>query len=169
MAGRVAPRTTTHPATEALKRAGTYAAYLALTLTAAHLLRTCTEFLRAWGVPQHHYVLALHWLVVVFLLEAWVLMKDVDTLMATRNVVQNPSSWHEHYREMHEVDRRHTSEMLKLAQMYNEAVHKVEGLEYVIRCLSRSQNAHERLTDGRDQPAKDKRVRFMTRGNSNSL
>ena len=144
-----------------LARAWTCAAYLALTLTAAHLLRTCTELLRAWGIPQHHYVLALHWLIIVFVLDAWVLMKDMDTLML-RNVVQNPSSWHEHYQELNKVDRRHAEEMLKLADMYNKAVNRIEGLEYVIRVIGKDQS----------QPTPErrpKRVQFTPRTPRHSL
>jgi len=119
-------------------------AYTLLTTSFAYTFKLLSSVL-LHVMPPDVYLCLLHWFVVIFVLDAWTLMKDLNACEEELRRKRVPS-WQQHYMElaMHNTQHademskhytQHAEEMSRIHAQLQDAHKKIDTLQYVIRCL----------------------------------
>ena len=119
-------------------------AYTLLTTSFAYTFKLLSSVL-LHVMPPDVYLCLLHWLVVIFVLDAWTLLKDLNACELELRRKRVPS-WQQHYMEMATHNTQHAEEMSKhysqhaeeMSRIHAQLEHahqKIDSLQYVIRCL----------------------------------
>ena len=119
-------------------------AYTLLTTSFAYTFKLLSSVL-LHVMPPDVYLCLLHWFVVIFVLDAWTLMKDLNACEEELRRKRVPS-WQQHYMELatHNTQHagelskhytQHAEEMSRIHAQLQDAHKKIDTLQYVIRCL----------------------------------
>jgi len=119
-------------------------AYTLLTTSFAYTFKLLSSVL-LHVMPPDVYLCLLHWFVVIFVLDAWTLMKDLNACEEELRRKRVPS-WQQHYMELATHNTQHADEMSKhytqhaeemsrIHAQLQDAHKKIDTLQYVIRCL----------------------------------
>ena len=119
-------------------------AYTLLTTSFAYTFKLLSSVL-LHVMPSDVYLCLLHWFVVIFVLDAWTLMKDLNACEEELRRKRVPS-WQQHYMELATHNTQHADEMSKhytqhaeemsrIHAQLQDAHKKIDTLQYVIRCL----------------------------------
>lgn len=155
----------------------TLVAYALLTTSLAYTFKVLSSPL-LHVMPLDVYLCLLHWLVVIFVLDAWTLVKDLNACEEELRRKRVPS-WQQHYVELATQNTKHAEEVFKHAEemsrihaQLQDAHQKIDTLQYVIRCLDPDcveKSVRFRRENKTPSPERPSRALRKTRLSLNSL